>query len=121
MGRRVFRWSVWLSGLTAVLSVGAGVIHYTNRSGGSVVYYTNVTRDQGTATQRLEEPQGKRPAETALSAASGSVLPLDEQQRKFLWEVEHHGLLLGRHGFRALADALVRADAQALRNLLAAD
>src|SRR5438552_3748824 len=49
------------------------------------------------------------------------AVPLDQEQREFLWQVEHHGLLLSRTGFRAVADALVRADQVALRELLAPD
>jgi FG-GAP-like repeat len=35
---------------------------------------------------------------------------LKEDQRKYLWEVEHHGLLLGRFGFARLAQALRRGE-----------
>src|SRR5207248_2074904 len=55
----------------------------------------------------------------AKSESSG--LALEEAQREFLWEVEHHGLLLGKHGFQPLAAALRRADAAALAALLAPD
>jgi hypothetical protein len=49
------------------------------------------------------------------------ALTLASSEREFLWQVEHHGNLLSRHGFRALADALRRADAAALTALLSAD
>jgi hypothetical protein len=48
-------------------------------------------------------------------------LTLAVSEREFLWQVEHHGNLLNRYGFRALADALRRADAAALTALLSAD
>ena len=48
-------------------------------------------------------------------------LTLPKAEREFLWQVEHHGNLLSRYGFGALADALRRDDAAALTALLAAD
>jgi hypothetical protein len=46
---------------------------------------------------------------------------MDEVQRAYLWDIEHHGLLLSRHGLQRWADVLSRADREALRNLLAPD
>jgi hypothetical protein len=51
--------------------------------------------------------------------ASGPIL--ESSEREFLWQVEHHGNLLNRYGFSALAEALRRADAAALNVLLSAD
>jgi hypothetical protein len=48
-------------------------------------------------------------------------LRLDEGERKYLWQVEHHGQVLGRYGFKPLANALTRADPKAVLRLLAAD
>lgn len=65
----------------------------------------------------------RQPA-AAHESAGGPAAPsltLDESQRQFLWDVEHHGLVLSKHGFRALADGLSRADAQGLLALLAPD
>src|SRR5207249_4314165 len=45
---------------------------------------------------------------------------LEENERTYLWQIEHQGLVLGRHGFRPLADALGRGDQDTLRNLMAA-
>jgi hypothetical protein len=57
---------------------------------------------------------------SAVPHAGGkSGLVLDEGERNYLWQIEHHGLLLSHHGFRPLADALSRGDEDALRNLLA--
>ena len=33
---------------------------------------------------------------------------LDEKQRELIWDIEHHGNLLSRHGFQALGSALSR-------------
>jgi hypothetical protein len=48
-----------------------------------------------------------------------STLVLDNGEREYLWQVEHQGLVLDRHGFRPLADALRHADQDGLRKLLA--
>jgi hypothetical protein len=44
---------------------------------------------------------------------------LDEGQREYLWEIEHQGLVLSRHGFTRLADGLSQNDRSALAALLA--
>ncbi len=64
------------------------------------------------------EKPGKSP--TASSQVDPS-LPLDKEQREFLFQVEHHGLVLGKHGFSRIAKAVSQADAGALRQLLADD
>ena len=47
---------------------------------------------------------------SAGASSSQEELTLKEDQRKYLWEVEHHGLLLGKHGFARLAQALRRGE-----------
>src|SRR5262249_34986383 len=42
-------------------------------------------------------------------------------ERERLWQIEHHGNLLVKHGFGPFADALKRGDAEALTRLFAAD
>src|SRR5437870_11756911 len=56
---------------------------------------------------------------TVPHAGGKSGLVLDDGEREYLWQIEHHGLVLGRHGFEPLAEALSRGDQDALRNLLA--
>src|SRR5207248_3132643 len=51
----------------------------------------------------------------------GTRLELPEAERQYLWEVEHHGNLLVKHGFGRLARALRDGDAAALGRLLADD
>jgi hypothetical protein len=48
-------------------------------------------------------------------------LTLPSEEREYLWQLEHHGNLLSRHGFTALANALRRQDAAALAALLSND
>ncbi|MFM7148564.1 MAG: FG-GAP-like repeat-containing protein, partial [Gemmataceae bacterium] len=43
---------------------------------------------------------------------------LPEQERKYLWEVEHHGNQLNKHGFNELAKALKAGDPAMLTRLL---
>src|SRR5262249_2564138 len=45
--------------------------------------------------------------------------PMDEEQREYLWQIEHHGNVLSQVAFPALAGALKGADEKALTNLLA--
>ena len=59
-----------------------------------------------------------KPPEAAAEQASAPAL-MDEAQRQYLWEIEHHGLLLSKQGFSRLADALTRQDAAALTAILA--
>src|SRR5437660_12839863 len=48
------------------------------------------------------------------------LLALPEGEREFLWDLEHHGNLLNRFGFRRLGAALAEQDAAALGRILAA-
>jgi FG-GAP-like repeat len=61
------------------------------------------------ATQKITE------SEDAPSAG------LDADEKKLLWDIEHHGNLLNRFGFKVLADALARADVPAMTELFAPD
>src|SRR6266436_5543585 len=58
-------------------------------------------------------------AEAAPLEGGTQKLTLDEEQREYLWQIEHHGLLLSKHGFGAIKQALIRNDAKALHVLLA--
>jgi hypothetical protein len=57
--------------------------------------------------------------EDAISRGPSPELP--EAEREYLWEIEHHGNLLSKHGFGPLAKALQKTDAEALAGLLADD
>lgn len=54
-----------------------------------------------------------------LSSTSAVKPLLDERERKMLWEIEHHGNVLGKFGFKPLAAALEQNDAARVRRLLA--
>jgi hypothetical protein len=43
---------------------------------------------------------------------------MDEDQRAYLWEIEHHGLVLVKQGFKALSEALRCEDGRALTALI---
>jgi hypothetical protein len=74
------------------------------------------------AAESLEAITGKPAAAPApAKTARPQDLKLPEETRAYLWEIEHHGNLLVKHGFGPLADALRRGDAAALRRLLAGD
>jgi hypothetical protein len=44
---------------------------------------------------------------------------MEEEQRQYLWQIEHHGNILSRVGFSALATALKQDDEKALAEMLA--
>jgi hypothetical protein len=78
--------------------------------GGSAVFYF------------ARQPRGEElppPPGVALPKGKGSELLLAETEREFLWDCEHHGLVLGKYGLKALAEALRKADRAALERLLA--
>ncbi len=58
---------------------------------------------------------------SASQAEATSNLSLDPEQREYLWQIEHHGLLLGKHGFGPLKQALVLNDVKGLEELFAGD
>lgn len=48
-------------------------------------------------------------------------LALPEMDRKYLWDMEHHGRVLDEYGFKPLVNALKQGNADALEAILAAD
>jgi len=84
---------VWFCGLAITACASAAVVLYAHRA---------------------------RSTDRANSGSEPKPL-MDEAQREYLWDIEHHGLLLSRQGFAKLTDALSRADEAALSSLLAAD
>jgi hypothetical protein len=88
-----YRVLVWLAGLAVLAAAGLEVF-------------------------RRAGPSPNQPSEEIAATPS---LTLDDDQKKYLWEIEHHGNLLSRHGFKPLATAIQKADAAALERLLAAD
>jgi hypothetical protein len=81
----------------------------------------------------LRDPNGdvRRAAEAALLKIAGeanAVAPqadptkeLPEAERQYLWEIEHRGNMLNKHGFGRLARAIAQADPKALSTFLAND
>lgn len=63
-----------------------------------------------------EADRARPPEETPTQSVH---LTLDEEQRDYLWQIEHHGNLLSQIGFKAIKNALVAGDAKALGALLA--
>jgi hypothetical protein len=102
MNNRVRRSVIWLV-VAVVVVVIVGGLWYAKRTRAS-----SVSEEMAAAVEST--PPGEEHA-----------LTLDEEERQFLWEIEHHGNLLSQHGFRALANALRQADVEAVRRLLAPD
>jgi hypothetical protein len=61
------------------------------------------------------------PIDSFKAGGEDENLSLPEPQREYLWDIEHHGNLLVKHGFGRLAKALKDADAAALTRLLSDD
>jgi hypothetical protein len=96
---------VWLGGIGFVaVALGLGVLLHALPAGWP------------------ELPAQKVPGKTSLDTSAAMASPgLEDAERDYLWEIEHRGNLLGRYGFRSLANALAEADGTALRAMLAAD
>ena len=72
------------------------------------------------ALQKIGDTANGSVADDTL-ATSVSEPELPEAERKYLWEIEHHGNLLVKHGFGPLAAALKAGNATALTELMSAD
>jgi hypothetical protein len=59
------------------------------------------------------------PSAPEVVAEKAPVALLPDEERKYLWEIEHHGWLLKKYGYKPLSNALRLADARALRAMLA--
>jgi hypothetical protein len=67
--------------------------------------------------------QARGPAEKEeypIAAIPSSTM-LDEAQREYIWQVEHHTLVLGKYWFHDLADALAHSDLKALTSFMSND
>jgi hypothetical protein len=60
-----------------------------------------------------------RPSEAESESATPRMRVMDEEQRQLLWQIEHHGNVLNRVGFTAMATALKEADQRKLSGILA--
>jgi FG-GAP-like repeat len=77
----------------------------------------------------LGEPEAQAtsvaaPGKAVLASQTGNPVPdltLEESQRDYLWQIEHHGNLLAKYGFGQIKPALAKGDRKALSALLAGD
>lgn len=105
---RASRWTLWL-GTSAVLV------------GGLAVAWSSIPSSVSGRSGRADG-ESKRAAKTTATRSEPKPLPmLEEAQRTHLWKVEHQGNVLSKNGFKAVAQALARADADALTAILAED
>jgi hypothetical protein len=101
MGDKRFRSARWLAGFLLLACAGGFVVWYADLFG---------------------KPPPKPPDDSSgRIVADEPPLRLGQDQLEHLWQVEHQGNILSKYGFKPLAQALARADAQALGRLLAAD
>lgn len=68
-----------------------------------------------------EREPGPAATQDAPADSAESQSLLDAAQREYLWEVEHHVLVLSKYWLKDLALAIVNEDAAALQGALAAD
>jgi hypothetical protein len=74
------------------------------------------------AGYRFVFPPSSPPAtEPGAVAADETMKVLDEAERTYLWDIEHHGNLLNKHGFAVLTRALSNNNRSALEACLAAN
>jgi hypothetical protein len=100
MAHRPLFITVLLSGLI-VLAAGVGIAN------------SGLNRLWSRSTS-LPAPQPAAVAEAIVRPAEPLSQGLDPNEREFLWDIEHHGNLLNKFGFKPLSDALARADVQEL-------
>ncbi|HJZ94556.1 MAG TPA: FG-GAP-like repeat-containing protein [Gemmataceae bacterium] len=84
----------------------------------------NIKEAAEDSVRRIEEGgQAAAPpgGNTALAAVTPDDLELPEAERQYLWQIEHHGNVLTKHGFCSLAAALKSGDRAALARLVADD
>ncbi len=78
-----------------------------------------------TADEIATPSWGRPEANAGPRASQGAAkddraeLTLGKDQREYLWQIEHHGLILSRLGFTRIAKAIKNDDAPALLSLLA--
>jgi hypothetical protein len=72
---------------------------------------TRISQDTTQVTAAIE----------AAPETMATKLSLTEEQRQYLWQIEHFGNVLVKHGFGAIKLALTTGDAQALASFLAGD
>ena len=78
-------------------------------------------KNEATPTQEVALAGWGTPESGAATSAgtteSEANLTLGKDQREYLWQVEHHGLLLSSVGFARIANALKNDDEEALRTI----
>jgi hypothetical protein len=81
---------------------------------------TSTTSMRQAIAETLEKITG-RAINAKEMAEACKEMELPEKDRQYIWEIEHHGNLLVKYGFAALARALKDANATELTRLLSAD
>ena len=71
------------------------------------VWVNPSARRRSDPANAVELRTSRSPKSSAVDTSAPREEPtLGKDQREYLWQVEHHGLLLSRHGFTRLAQAL---------------
>lgn len=98
MGMRRVPFAVWLSVPFVLACAGIALVAHTRRS--------------------AEPPRPAEPSAAGETCGPDCDLCMEQGQRESLWDIEHHGNVLVKFGFRSLSDALGRADRPAVATML---
>ncbi|MFI5454435.1 MAG: FG-GAP repeat domain-containing protein [Isosphaerales bacterium] len=129
------RQTAWVLAFVGALSLGvlalAGWEQVSGRFGASMWHWgpappagtaTPQAQAAGTVSPGRKTPAASHPLPEPGDGERKDVMPdltLSKDQREYLWQVEHHGLVLVRLGFSRIAEALKNGNAQALLAILA--
>src|SRR6266852_5694399 len=106
--------------LTAALVAGVAAVAIVGSAGLGIFFYTRNAENRGDQPAKTTESEVPEENKTP-SSDDPKGLTLQVSEREQLWEIEHHGNVLGRVAFPALTAALVKDDANELAALLTAD
>jgi hypothetical protein len=114
-------WRLAAAGLLVLVSVallGWVRVRDRSRSVAESPAFKVADRDVAPAAA-VVTPSWSGPDQGADASGTSATPTLGKEQREYLWQVEHHGLVLARKGFSRIATALRTGDEQGLLALLA--
>lgn len=102
-----------MRGLWSGVIVGACVLGLAAAGGLGALYYHRAARP--------EHPASPWDDGASKADGDGACPVLDDPEKVYLWDIEHHGNLLVKYGFKPFAEALRKGDRTALRAALATE
>lgn len=80
-----------------------------------------IARFSQLSTDEPVNPLAESPAMAPSKASSSDNLGLPPEEREYIWQIEHHGLVLNKFGFKPLAECIARLDLTGIANRFGAD